>query len=266
MFLHLCYGDYYVIFWATELLFEWEKTMFGLKNVLIWGGICVSAMLLNACASAVFPDFDEDEDDVVIAEGGRVERELPKEGNSLKADNENAAYEDDEEPVEETEKVSAAKTKPVVAEDMKTETGSDKIDIPAKPQETQTAAAEQPDVPSVSYRMETIYFANGSAAVDARYNKALRDVVRAAKKNDATIIVYGYASSRTRNTDPASHKLANFKVSLERAQNVAAALKRVGMPASRIVVEALSDTAPAYQEVMPEGERLNRRAEIYISY
>ncbi len=66
--------------------------------------------------------------------------------------------------------------------------------------------------------------------------------------------------------DAATHKLANFKVSSERAQNVAAALKKAGVPASKIVVEALSDTAPAYQEVMPEGERLNRRAEVYISY
>lgn len=240
--------------------------MFGLKKMLLWSGICVSAMMLNACAGAVFPDFEEDEDDVVIAEGGRVERELPKEGSALRADTENAAYEDGE-PVDETEKVAAAKTKPVVAEEMDGEPTDNKVVIPEKKTAAaQTAAEQKPYVPSVSYRVETIYFANGSAAVDSQYNQALRKVVKTAKANDAGVIVYGYASSRTRNTDPASHKLANFKVSLERAQNVAAALRRAGMPASKIKVEALSDTAPAYLEVMPEGERLNRRAEIYINY
>ena len=91
-------------------------------------------------------------------------------------------------------------------------------------------------------------------------------LVKEAKANNATVTVYGYASSRTRNTDVVSHKMANFRVSLARAESVAAALRRAGLPASRITVEALSDTAPAYLEVMPEGERLNRRAEVYISY
>ena len=87
-----------------------------------------------------------------------------------------------------------------------------------------------------------------------------------AKAKKATLNVFGYASSRTRNTDIVSHKMANFRVSAARAENVANALRRAGMPASKIKVEALSDSNPAYLEVMPEGERLNRRAEIYISY
>ena len=241
--------------------------MLGYKNIFNLGSVCLSVLLLNACASAVFPDFDEDEDEVVIAEGGRVERELPKEGNSLKADDKNVAYEDDEEVVDEVEKVAAAKTESVVAEDMPQETEENNAVVAEKTEKTPVVTEEDDDkTPTISYRLETIYFANGSAVVDAQYRAALRKVVQTAKQNDATVIVYGYASSRTRNTDPATHKLANFKVSLERAQNVAAELKRLGMTASKIVVEALSDTAPAYQEVMPEGERLNRRAEIYISY
>ncbi len=90
--------------------------------------------------------------------------------------------------------------------------------------------------------------------------------MKIAKKNDAKIRVLGYASSRTRNTDIATHKLMNFRVSQARADAVAKALVRAGLPASDITVEALSDSNPAYLEVMPEGERLNRRAEVYISY
>ncbi len=227
--------------------------MFGV-NKLVCG--LAAVLMLSACASAVFPDFDDNEDDFEVREGGRVVRALPEESSSLKADTQNAAYEGEEKTT--VEKAAAAETKPVVKEDLK----------PEKP-ETPVAVEEknpEPAGPSVSYLVDTIYFDNGSAAVDAKYNANLRKIVKMVKQNNAGVIVYGHASSRTRDTDPVSHKMANFKASAERAQNVAAALKRAGVPASKITVEALSDSQPAYLEVMPEGERLNRRAEIYISY
>lgn len=120
--------------------------------------------------------------------------------------------------------------------------------------------------PSVFYLAETVYFSNGGASVDSSYYKKLRSVVREAKKHNGKIIVQGFASSRTKNTDVITHKMANLKVSIARAENVAKLLNQFGMQKSRIVTEGLSDSRPAYQEVMPEGERLNRRAEIYISY
>lgn len=225
-----------------------------LGNKLICG--LTAVLMLSACASTVFPDFDDNEDDIEVREGGRVVRELPDEGNSLKADTENAAYEG--EKTAEEDEVEAVKTEPVAKEELSEEN------------EDVTVAAEEvnaePAGPSVSYRVETIYFDNGSSAVDAKYNAALRKVAKMVKENNASVVVYGHASSRTRDTDPVSHKMANFKASAERAQSVAAALKRAGVPASKITVEALSDSQPAYLEVMPEGERLNRRAEIYISY
>ena len=124
----------------------------------------------------------------------------------------------------------------------------------------------QPVVPSVTYLADTFYFDNGSSALPSGSNGKIRAIVREAKKNNAFVRVMGFASSRTRNTDMASHKMANFKVSLARPDVVAAALRRAGMPANKILVEAMSDNRPAYLEVMPEGERLNRRTEVYISY
>ncbi|MFR8206315.1 MAG: hypothetical protein ACLU99_08235 [Alphaproteobacteria bacterium] len=59
----------------------------------------------------------------------------------------------------------------------------------------------------------------------AKYNGNIRKIVKEAKANNATVTVYGYASSRTRNTDVVSHKMANFRVSLARAESVAAALR-----------------------------------------
>ena len=91
-------------------------------------------------------------------------------------------------------------------------------------------------------------------------------MVQEAKRHNGKIIVQGFASSRTRNTDIVTHKMANLKISAKRAENVAALLIKYGMPKNRVITEGLSDSRPVYQEVMPEGERMNRRAEVYISY
>lgn len=243
--------------------------MLELRRLVLGAGL----LMLTACASAVFPDFDDNEEDVVVSEGGRVVRQLPEEGSSLRADTQNVAYEGEEdteeaemseEPQEddvEEETVTAAETVPVKEENLE------------EPQEEEVEAAEvveeltsEPAGPSVSYRVDTFYFDNGSAYLSPKYNPSLRKIAKMVKENNANVVVYGHSSSRTRDTDPVSHKLANFKASLERAQNVAAALRRAGVPSGKISIQAMSDSAPAYQEVMPEGERLNRRAEVYISY
>ncbi len=251
--------------------------MFLLKKVSVLCGICSAVLLLNACANAVFPEI-EDEEEITVGEGGRVVRTLPKEGNSLKADEANRAYEGEEESetlandsveqiIEKDESVGAVETKPVLSEEKtapKQESG--KTAKAAEASVSDMSILTESSAPSVSYRLDTFYFADGSSVLDSEYNGNIRKIVKEAKANNATVTVYGYASSRTRNTDVVSHKMANFRVSLARAESVAAALRRAGLPASRITVEALSDTAPAYLEVMPEGERLNRRAEVYISY
>ncbi len=251
--------------------------MFLLKKVSVLCGICSAVLLLNACANAVFPEI-EDEEEITVGEGGRVVRTLPKEGNSLKADEANRAYEGEEESetpandsveqiIEKDESVAAVETKPVLSEEKtapKQESG--KTAKAAEASVSDMSILTESSAPSVSYRLDTFYFADGSSVLDSEYNGNIRKIVKEAKANNATVTVYGYASSRTRNTDVVSHKMANFRVSLARAESVAAALRRAGLPASRITVEALSDTAPAYLEVMPEGERLNRRAEVYISY
>lgn len=228
--------------------------MNNLKNFVVLGA---AFLALSACSLAPFPEFDDDE-------------------YSLVSDSENATYEGQEnkKKVDAPEKAAPAKTKPVIiADDLDKKSEKAEKKVVAKKEEVkkeiepklQPTSVEN-TIPSVSYLVATIYFNNGSAAVDSSYNKQLRDIVKLAKSKNATLNVFGYASSRTRNTDIVSHKMANFKVSAERAENVANALRRAGMPASKIKVEALSDSNPAYLEVMPEGERLNRRAEVYISY
>ncbi len=220
-------------------------------------------MCLAACAETIFPDYDDSqEDDVVIGEGGRVVKEMPDEESGLKADVANVAYEGDDSGEEGVVKKSDDDSSTAVI-DGNDDAVASAVVVPVNVSGEKTGEATGP---SVSYRLDTFYFNNGSSALDNNDRAKIKQIAKTVKAKNAFVTVYGYASSRTRNTDAATHKLANFKISLERAENVAAALKREGVPAKKIMVEALSDTVPAYQEVMPEGERLNRRAEVYISY
>ncbi len=121
-------------------------------------------------------------------------------------------------------------------------------------------------VPSVSYKALTVYFDNGTDALSAENVREIKKVAKEAKTKDALVSVVGHSSSRTKNTDEATHKLVNFQLSWDRALNVAKIFKNAGVKDEKIIVEAASDKEPAYLEVMPEGERLNRRVEVYISY
>ena len=82
----------------------------------------------------------------------------------------------------------------------------------------------------------------------------------------AQIHIYGHSSSRTKNTTISRHKEINFNTSLKRAKAVATALRNAGVKKGNITIEAMSDLHPLFSEAMPEGERQNRRAEIYVSY
>ncbi len=239
------------------------------KNIFGFAAI----LTLSACASAMFPEFDDSFEEIEVHEGGQAVYEMNEEDSALRSDVENVAYESNEKTTE--DEVEAAKSIPVKAEDVDYEPQDEEV----KQEETvELIEPEEADdevepenksddyVPSVSYKVDTIYFDNGSSKVKPQYCSNIRKIAKLVKENNANVMVYGHSSSRTRDTDPVSHKLANFKASMERAQNVALALKRAGVSADKISIEAMSDSAPAYQEVMPEGERLNRRAEIYIAY
>ena len=257
--------------------------MFWLKNLRSGGMVLATVVLLSACSTVVFPEITEEDQantggEIVQEENNfeaedKVLKPMPEEGKSLKADQEHVAYEGEDEALrdnvdltelaESDDDIDPAEVTPVIKADIDGDTQSEEIVAPVT---ASSQAAEDDDVPSVTYRLDTFYFDNGSAVLDSKYNAQIRQIVKAAKQDNAMIKVVGYASSRTRNTDIVSHKLANFNISLQRAQSVAAALRRAGLKADRIEVEALSDTAPMYKEVMPEGERLKRRAEVYIFY
>lgn len=137
------------------------------------------------------------------------------------------------------------------------------------PQETRKQPLKEEKAsnePSVTYQIDTFYFDNGSSVLSSEYVARVKEIAKTAKEKNATLYILGFASSRTNDTDYVSHKMANFKASLARAENVADAFIKAGIKEDKVLLEALSDSKPAFLEVMPEGERLNRRVEVYIGY
>ena len=65
---------------------------------------------------------------------------------------------------------------------------------------------------------------------------------------------------------PEQHQLANFNVSIKRANSVASALNELGVDSNMLRAEALADSQPVYHEFMATGEAGNRRAEIFLEY
>ena len=116
-------------------------------------------------------------------------------------------------------------------------------------------------------RKMVVHFANGSAKLGRKAKKELRTAAQAYKqKRQGTIRVVGHASHFTKNMNLARHRMINFRVSLDRANEVARELMRHGVDASALRVEAVSDADPVYYEHMPEGQAHNRRAEIFLEF
>jgi flagellar motor protein MotB len=133
----------------------------------------------------------------------------------------------------------------------------------------QFAAAPPPfssAVASGTLRVATIQFAAGSAQLDARDRGILKQVVVLQQERGGVLRVVGHASARTANMDPVRHKMVNYEVSEDRAQQVARTLLQLGAPAGSVTVTAKSDTDPIYYEFMPSGEAGNRRTEIYLDF
>lgn len=136
---------------------------------------------------------------------------------------------------------------------------------PTARRNTMAVPAADPIEPSpTSEKVGTVYFDNNSSGISSKYSNVLRNIVKIQKEQGGTLRVVGHASSRTRNVSPLRHRIANLRISMDRARAVADRLIRYGAPADKVLVSAMADNRPAYHEVMPSGEARNRRAEIYL--
>ncbi len=109
-----------------------------------------------------------------------------------------------------------------------------------------------------------IYFGHSSSRLDGKDRTVLRDVVALRRQRGGTIRVVGHASAHTGVTDQITHDLANFEMSLKRANSVAAELIALGAARDQVRAEARSDKQPIYHEFMSTGQAGNRRVEIFL--
>lgn len=109
-----------------------------------------------------------------------------------------------------------------------------------------------------------IQFSHGSTKLSSGDQEIIRRIASLATQRNSRVRIRGHSSSRTGQMAVDTHLLANLRVSARRAEAVADALARNGVPYEQIIVEAKGDNAPAYNEAMPSGEAGNRRAEIYL--
>jgi flagellar motor protein MotB len=111
-----------------------------------------------------------------------------------------------------------------------------------------------------------VFFPGNGRAINGAGMAQIRAAVNTFKADGGQgyIRVVGHSSSRTSNMPLAEHIAYVFKQSQEKANAVAQALVRAGVPAQNVIIEAVGDTQPVYYESMPQGEEGNRRVEIFI--
>ena len=111
-----------------------------------------------------------------------------------------------------------------------------------------------------------IYFPGDGTSLSTAARAEVRSAAAAFKANggQGTIRVVGHASSRTANMPVEKHLETIFDKSQARANAVAQELIHEGVPASRVLIDAVGDSQPVYYESMPQGEEGNRRAEIFV--
>lgn len=126
------------------------------------------------------------------------------------------------------------------------------------------APSAVPGLPAGGEPIAVIQFPFGAATLDARDRRVLRQVADIQARQGGFVKVVGHSSLFTANMPQDRHKLVNFTTSVARAEAVADALRREGVPAEVIDVAAVGDREPLYLEVMPSGEAGNRRVEIFL--
>lgn len=111
-----------------------------------------------------------------------------------------------------------------------------------------------------------VFFPNDTVSLTADGKAQVRSAVEQyrAGGGQGYIRVVGHSSSRTANMAVDKHLEIIFSKSQDRANAVAREIIREGVPADKVLVEAVGDTQPVYYESMPKGEDGNRRAEIFL--
>jgi outer membrane protein OmpA-like peptidoglycan-associated protein len=111
-----------------------------------------------------------------------------------------------------------------------------------------------------------VLFPNDTVVLNAAAKAQIRNAAQAFQAHGAQgfVRVVGHSSSRTPDMPLERHLQLIFERSQERATAVARELIHDGVPAEKVLIEAVGDSQPVYYESMPQGEEGNRRAEIFL--
>jgi len=109
-------------------------------------------------------------------------------------------------------------------------------------------------------QIAVIQFGAGSSGLSGNDLAVLQDVARIYKRSGGVIRVYGHSSNDARVEG------GNLDVSERRGVNVVNTLRRLGVPANAISMEAMSDANPVYTTATAMGIAANRRAEIFLDF
>jgi flagellar motor protein MotB len=128
------------------------------------------------------------------------------------------------------------------------------------------ASANMPVSASGISPTEVVFFPHDTTILSSQAREEVRVAAQEflARGGQGYVRVVGHSSSRTANMSLERHQIWNFERSQARASAVARELIREGVPASKVLVEAVGDSQPVYYETMPQGEDGNRRAEIFL--
>ena len=149
---------------------------------------------------------------------------------------------------------SPAPSAPLAASSAGTQTAM----LTPPPAATAPAAGSQPSA--------VVLFPNDAVVLNVAAKAQIRNAAQAFQAHGAQgfVRVVGHSSSRTPNMPLERHLQVVFERSQERATAVARELIRDGVPAEKVLIEAVGDSQPVYYESMPQGEDGNRRAEIFL--
>jgi outer membrane protein OmpA-like peptidoglycan-associated protein len=105
-----------------------------------------------------------------------------------------------------------------------------------------------------------IHFDEGATRLATNTRGLLEGVVQQQRERGGLLRVVGHANGQA----PKERGKRSLDISLNRAQNVARELIKLGAPATSVVTEALGDSRPIFDESTPAGAAENRRVEIYL--
>jgi outer membrane protein OmpA-like peptidoglycan-associated protein len=111
-----------------------------------------------------------------------------------------------------------------------------------------------------------VFFSHDAAVLNLKSKAEVLAAAQSFRAGPGTgfVKIVGHSSSRTGDMPMARHLEVVFSHSQDFATAVAHELIRDGVPAEKVLIEAVGDSQPVYYESMPQGEAGNRRAEIFL--